>query len=259
VSRRGGFSEPDLLVLSRLAAQAAVAAHTVLLAHEAHQARESVVVAREEERRRLRRDLHDDIGPALAALALQAELARDLAPNQPEVATQMLGRLVPRLNSAVADVRALVHELRPPTLDDFGLTVSLRELAVRMSTAGTPVEARIPELAELSAAVEVAVYRITAEAVTNAVRHARASVIRVDLTVDKQNLRVSVTDDGVGLPDHHVPGIGLRSMQQRAEELGGELTVGSQTTGTSVRARIPITAQPDVPTVDVDRVGVTRS
>ncbi|WP_167137924.1 histidine kinase [Diaminobutyricimonas sp. TR449] len=259
VSRRGGLSESDLVVLSRLAAQAAVAAHTVLLAHDAHRARESVVVAREEERRRLRRDLHDDIGPALAALALQAELARDLAADQPQAAAQMLGKLVPRLNSAVADVRALVHELRPPTLDDFGLTVSLRELAVRMSTSGTPVQARIPELPELSAAVEVAVYRITAEAVTNAVRHARASVIQVDLTVDEQTLSVSVTDDGVGLPDDHVPGIGLRSMRERAEELGGELTVSSQAIGTSVRARIPITSEPDVPAVDIDRVGVTAT
>lgn len=264
VSRRGGLSDSDLAVLSRLAAQAAVAAHTVLLAHDAHRARESVVVAREEERRRLRRDLHDDIGPALAALALQAELARDLARDQPEVSAEMLGKLVPRLNSAVADVRALVHELRPPTLDDFGLAVSLRELAVRMSTSHTRVDARIPELPELAAAVEVAVYRITAEAVTNAIRHARASLIQLDVAVEGQNLLVRVTDDGVGFPDHHLPGIGLRSMRQRAEELGGELTVSSRTAGTSVRARIPITFEPDVPAVDVpavdvDRAGVTAS
>ena len=134
VHRAGGLDGSDRLVLARLATQAGVAAHTVLLAHQVQRAREAVVVAREEERRRLRRDLHDDIGPALAALALQAEAALTLAPDDPGGAAALVARLVPRLNATVGDVRSLVHELRPPNLDDLGLAASVHELAARMST-----------------------------------------------------------------------------------------------------------------------------
>jgi signal transduction histidine kinase len=240
VHRTGGFGPSDRLVLDRLAAQAAVAAHTVLLAHDVQRARQAVIVAREEERRQLRRDLHDDIGPALAALALQAEAALTLAHDDPDAAATLVARLVPRLNAAVGDVRALVHELRPPSLDELGLATSVRELAARMSTLEVPVRADVASMPQLSAAVDVAAYRIVSEAVTNAVRHAGASLITVRLAVARGSVDIEVADDGSGLPDNPVHGLGLTSMRLRAEELGGELQVSPSAAGTTVRARIPM-------------------
>jgi signal transduction histidine kinase len=242
VHRAGGLDTSDQVILARLAMQAGVAAHTVLLAHEVQRAREAVVIAREEERRRLRRDLHDDIGPALAALALQAEAALTLAPDDPRAAAALVARLVPRLNATVGDVRSLVHELRPPNLDEFGLAASVHELAARMSTPEVLVKANIAGLPELSAALDVAAYRIVAEAVTNAVRHGEASEVTVRLAVAAGTLEIEVTDDGRGLPAEPVPGLGLASMLLRAEELGGELRVSTQAGGTSVLARIPVAA-----------------
>ncbi|WP_166872704.1 sensor histidine kinase [Salinibacterium sp. ZJ450] len=263
VHRPGGLDASDHLVLARLATQAGVAAHTVLLAHEVQRAREAVVVAREEERRQLRRDLHDDIGPALAAVALQAEAALKLAVDDPDAAAALIARLAPRLNQAVGDVRALVHELRPPTLDEFGLAASVHELAARMSTPAVPVTADVPDLAGLSAALDVAAYRIVAEAVTNAVRHAGGSSVQVRLAVAGGNLEIEVFDDGRGLPAEPVPGLGLTSMRLRAEELGGELCLATSALGTRLSARIPLAtqvpAERPVPTrLPVDRLADTQ-
>jgi signal transduction histidine kinase len=240
VWRPGGFAPGDRLVLGRLAQQAAVAAHTVLAAREAQRARETVVLAREEERRRLRRDLHDDVGPSLAALALQAETARDLAGEDPRAAAAVLDRLVLRLNAAVADVRALVHDLRPPTLDELGLDAALRELAARLSTASTRVTAGAGGVPSLPAAVEVAAYRIAGEAAANALRHAGAATVEIAVTPQDGRLLVRVCDDGTGLPDVRTDGIGLASMRLRAEELGGSLTVTSDRAGTRVTAVLPV-------------------
>jgi two-component system NarL family sensor kinase len=242
VHRGGGLDASGRQVLARLAMQAGVAAHTVLLAHQVQRAREAVVVAREEERRRLRRDLHDDIGPALAALALQAEAALTLASDDPHAAAELVARLVPRLNATVAEVRSLVHELRPPNLDELGLAASVHELAARMSTPEVTVSAEVTGLPELSAALDVAAYRIVAEAVTNAVRHAAASRVVVGLAVSAGTLAIEITDDGCGLPTEPVNGFGLTSMRLRAEELGGELIVSTGAEGTSVLARVPVAA-----------------
>ena len=130
----------DARVLDRLARQVAVAVHAVLLSREAQRSRELVVAAREEERRRLRRDLHDGLGPSLAACALQAESAREVLDRDPAAAAALLDRLVPRLTTTVDDVRGLVHGLRPPALDELGLAGALRELAARFSAPGSTVE-----------------------------------------------------------------------------------------------------------------------
>ncbi|MEX1078348.1 MAG: histidine kinase [Homoserinimonas sp.] len=252
VQRAGGLDASDRNVLARLATQAAVAAHTVMLANQVQRAREAVVVAREEERRRFRRDLHDDIGPALAALALQAEAALTLVPEDPDAAADLVARLVPRLNATVNDVRALVHELRPPTLDEFGLAASVHEFAIRMSTPEISVRAEAADLPELSAALDVAAYRIVAEAVTNAVRHAEASLVLVSLRVRGDILEIGVSDDGCGIPSEPVHGLGLTSMRLRAEELSGELSLSTSERGTSVIARIPVPTQDPVP-ADGDR------
>jgi signal transduction histidine kinase len=239
VARSTQFDGYEVRALHRLAAQAAVAAHTVLLAREAQRAREAVVVAREEERRRLRRDLHDGVGPSLAALALHVETARDIAADDPEAARQLLDRLVPRLNAAVADVRAMVHELRPPMLDELGLAAAVRELGDRLSTGTTKVRVRADEIAGLPAAVEVAAYHIAGEATGNAVRHAGATTVAVQVAEADGCLRIEVADDGRGLPDEVRPGVGTSSMRERAEELGGQLTIDSGPSGTTVTALLP--------------------
>ncbi|MGW7682446.1 sensor histidine kinase [Kribbella sp. NPDC054772] len=239
VTRSAAFDGHELRALDELATQAAVAAHTVLLAREAQRAREAIVVAREEERRRLRRDLHDGIGPSLAALALHVETARDLAPDDPEAAGRLLDRLVPRLNAAVADVRALVHELRPPMLDELGLAAAVRELGDRLSTATTRVHVVTDEIAGLPAAVEVAAYNIAGAAIGNAVRHSGADSVAVRVCDADGYLRIEVVDDGRGLPDRPRPGVGTSSMRERAEELGGQLLIVSGPPGTTVTALLP--------------------
>jgi signal transduction histidine kinase len=239
VTRSTEFDGHEVRALDRLAAQAAVAAHTVLLAREAQRAREAVVVAREEERRRLRRDLHDGVGPSLAALALHVETARDIAADDPEAARSLLDRLVPRLNAAVADVRALVHELRPPMLDELGLAAAVRELGERLSTGTTRVRVSADEIAGLPAAVEVAAYHIAGEATGNAVRHAGADTVAVRLRDADGCVCIEVADDGCGLPDQVRPGVGTSSMRERAEELGGQLRIDSGPAGTTLTALLP--------------------
>lgn len=242
VARPGGFGRLERDQLGRLATQVAVAVHAVLLARESRRARELVVVAREEERRRLRRDLHDGVGPSVAALALQVETARDLAVEDPAAATALLDRLAPRINAVVADVRALVHELRPPTLDELGLAAAVRELGARLGGA-THVEVSCGELGELPAAVEVAAYRIAGEGIANAARHSGARSVRVDLRRDGDELLLTVSDDGAGIDrsGSNGTGLGLSSMRARSEELGGTFSVVSDPSGTTLRARLPLT------------------
>ncbi|HSJ20252.1 MAG TPA: histidine kinase [Nocardioidaceae bacterium] len=237
--RPGGFGWGEQRVMEDLARQAAVAVHTVLLAREARLARETTVLAREEERRRLRRDLHDGVGPALAALALQVETARDLVVDDPSAAAALLDRLVPRVNATVADVRAVVHDLRPPMVDELGLAGAVREMASAMSTSRTRVRSEVADLGDLPAAVEVAAFRIAGEAVTNAVRHAGASLVDVHLVRVAGALRLEVRDDGSGRDGRAPEGVGTGSMAARAEELGGRVETSTGGWGTSVVAVLP--------------------
>lgn len=233
-------------LLDHLARQAAVAVHSVLLAREAQRARAATATAREEERRRLRRDLHDGMGPALAAVALQAETARDLVRTDPDAAVVLLDRLVPRLNDAVSDVRTLVHDLRPPTLDELGLAGSVRELATRFATPVRSIHVEADELSVLPAAVDLAAYRIVAESLTNAAKHSSATSVRLALSRSPSGLELRISDDGVGVQPEATRGIGLRSMRERAEELGGSCHVGPGEggRGTTVVATIPLQRDP---------------
>ncbi|MDQ0573978.1 sensor histidine kinase [Agromyces albus] len=228
--------------LDLLARQAAVAVHSVLLTREARRSRQLVVAAREEERRRLRWDLHDGVGPSIAALALQAETARDLVAEDPAAATEILDRLVPRLNGAVAEVRAIVHELRPPTLDELGLAGAVRELATRFAGRDLQVEVDLSDVGELPAAVDLAAYRIVSEALANAVRHSGAATVRVTAKRDGPWLSVEVADDGRGIDADGRVGVGLASMRARAEELNGRCVVGAPAdgTGTVVSVLLPL-------------------
>ncbi len=236
-----GFSAADRRLLEDLARQAGIAVHAVRLTSDLQRSRERLVTAREEERRRLRRDLHDGLGPQLAGVTMKAEAARDLIPGDPDRADELLAGLTEQAQAAVADVRRLVYALRPPALDALGLAGALRALpAHHRDDLRVEIEAPEPP-PSLPAAVEVAAYRIAVEALNNVARHAEARDCKVHLTLDERALTVEVRDDGRGMPGDRRPGVGLQSMRERAEELGGTFAVGpGPAGGTSVRAWLPL-------------------
>src|SRR6266851_659423 len=244
-ARGESFTPADRGLLDDLARQAGIAAHAVRLTTELQRARERLVTAREEERRRLRRDLHDGLGPTLAALNLQAGAVRTLIPQDPAQASALVAEWRTTLRAVIADIRRLVYALRPPALDELGLVGALREQAAQYSThagtSGVQVAFDAPDhLPQLPAAVEVAAYRIAQEALANVVRHAQARTCRLRLWLDDA-LHLEITDDGIGLPEEHRAGVGLLSMRERAEELGGSCMIKPAVpSGTRVSARLPL-------------------
>jgi signal transduction histidine kinase len=238
-----GFSDTDRGLLEDLARQAEVAVHAVRLTTDLQHSRERLVATREEERRRLRRDLHDGLGAQLAGLNVQAGTLRRLIPRDPAAADEVVVELRDELRSAIADIRRLVYDLRPPALDDLGLVEALRRLSERYGSKDEPLRVVVeaPEdLPNLPAAVEVAVYRITQEALTNVARHARARNCVVRLAINK-DVALEIVDDGVGIPAQRGAGVGLSSMRERASELGGSCVVEPvPESGTRVLVRLPL-------------------
>ncbi|WP_049572388.1 sensor histidine kinase [Nonomuraea sp. SBT364] len=223
-------------VLATLAPYAADVAHAVRMAADLQRSRERILSTREEERRRLRRDLHDGLGQSLSSMAMIINIARSRLKDSPESADALLQDLRAGMDAVAGDVRELVHGLRPPALDDLGLARALRELA----GPGVSVEVE-GMLSDLPAAAEVAVYRIVQEALTNIRRHADADTTTVELRRERSVLRVTVTDDGRGLPESHRPGVGLASMRERAAELGGICVItGEPGEGTRVEVMLPL-------------------
>ena len=245
VSPRGPsemFTTFDLRVLEDLARQVGVTAYAVRLTADLQRSRERLVTAREEERRRLRRNLHDGVGPQLAALTLKLETARNKLAYDP-AAEVLLSDLTARARSAVVDVRSSVHALRPPALDELGLVPALRETAAQYGQGGLRISVEAPEnLPPLPAAVEVAAYHIAQEAMTNVLRHAEASTcaVRMDLDSEAGLLRLQVEDSGRGIGAERGTGVGLSSMRERAEELGGTCVIEQVATGgTRMRVELP--------------------
>ena len=250
--RAGGtFTPADTALLKDLAHQTAIAVRAVTLHREAvrlsadlQRSRELLVTAREEERRRLRRDLHDGLGPRLAAQSLKVGSARMLYDQDPKTADTLLSELESDIEATLAEIRRLVYDLRPPALDELGLVGAIRDAAERHTSQaadGLHISVHAPDkLPPLSAAVEVASYRIVQEALANVTHHASAADCVVRLTVTDE-LRIEVSDDGIGIPKEHRSGVGLHSMRERAEELGGTCIVGrSASGGTRVLARLPL-------------------
>ncbi|MFB9730936.1 GAF domain-containing sensor histidine kinase [Ornithinimicrobium kibberense] len=238
---RSRLTARDEELLGDLVRQAATAARSSRLAEELQASRERLVLAREEERRRIRRDLHDGLGPALGGVVFQLESARLLLDREPEQAKEQLAATSTLVQDVVADVRRLVHDLRPPALDDRGLVGALTQQAERMSATGPVTTVTADDLGALPAAVEVAAYRIVGEALTNVTRHARARRAEVRLAVADGALAVTVRDDGLGIPDDTESGVGLLSMRERAAELGGTAEVTCPPDGgTLVRAVLPL-------------------
>lgn len=238
----------DQRLLADVVRQAAAAARATALSEELQRSREMLVTGIAEERRRLRRDLHDGLGPSLAAAALMIEAARHLAPRDPAAADGTLERVRADLSAVLADVRRLVHDLRPPSLDQFGLAGAVEQLAERFQGRSLRVRLRCGgDLAVLPAAVEEAAYRIVGEALANVSRHAGAASCTVSLALaeDGGALEVEVTDDGAGIAAGTAAGVGLVGMRERAAELGGRCTVTALAEGgTRVHAVLPFGRRP---------------
>jgi signal transduction histidine kinase len=239
------FTPADRRLLEDLARQIGVAAHAVQLTADLQRSRERLVATREEERRRLRRDLHDGLGPALGGMLLKLDALGDELRCDPAQAALLLGELKRDVQAAVVDVRQVVYALRPPALDELGLVGALRLLASQYQRPDLQVALDAPEaLPPVLAAAEVAVYRIVQEALTNVVRHAQASACVVSLVM-RDRLEVSVRDNGHGMPAQQSVGVGLLSMRERATELGGECAITSSgAEGTVVCAWLPLTQPP---------------
>jgi signal transduction histidine kinase len=253
--RGESFSTADRRLLDTLARQAGATGHAVRLTVELQElmvdlqrSREQLVTAREEERLRLRRDLHDGLGPALAGFTLSVGAVRNLLVRDPAAADRLLVQLGSEIEAAIGDIKRLVYNLRPPALDELGLLGAIRARAIHDTSAqadgALQIEVEAPaQLPALPAAVEVAAYRIVQEALTNVLRHAQARRCVVRLTCDS-GLAIEIKDDGVGLgaagASVHI-GVGLRSMRERAAELGGRCVVEPAAAGgTCVRAWLPI-------------------
>ena len=235
------FTPAERQLLDDIAQQAGVAAHAVRLTADLQRSRERLITAREEERRRLHRDLHDGLGPQLASLTLTIAAARELLRHDVDAADTLLKELAIHTQAAIADIRRVVYALRPPALDDLGLVLALREQAASYSRVGLKITLDAPEqLPPLPAAVEVAAYRIVQEALTNVVRHAQARNCLVRLTLGDA-LGVEIGDDGVGLAPGNRAGVGLTSMRERTTELGGTWRIESmQGHGTCISVQLPL-------------------
>jgi signal transduction histidine kinase len=244
--RRPGerFSAAETRLLHDLAGQAALAAEACRSTLEIQRARERLVFAREEERRRLRRDLHDGVASGLVGARMLATAVRNGVPPDGS-ASGLLDRLTADLDSCTEEVRDLVDGLRPAALDR-GLAAALEDLIARHPESGPELSLQLDgDMSDLPAAVEVVAYRIVTEAVTNLIKHARATGATVRLVAQHEQLMIIVEDDGAGLPADPHPssdarhGVGLASIRSRVEEVGGELTITSSSVGTQLRATLP--------------------
>ncbi|MFP3123697.1 sensor histidine kinase [Ectobacillus funiculus] len=261
------FSSEDMRLLDVLLQQSGPIVQNVkmtwgmqLLAHDLQESREKLVLAREEERLQMRRNLHDDLAPRLLSLSFNVAAAEQYIKKSPERAIKLLGDLRGVIRTTVDEIRTMVHDLRPPTLDEFGLLGAIRariedvqktaiqeEKATSTRIHSLQIKLNAPEqFPDLPAAVEVAAYRIITEALVNVVKHAKASQCVINITPNSGgSFIIEVTDDGIGLPAYIKPsgsgGIGLKSIRERTGELGGRCIFEKiETGGTRVKAWLPI-------------------
>jgi signal transduction histidine kinase len=231
----------DRIIITRICAQAAPALHGARLVNELVEARARVVIAREDERRRLRRDLHDDLAPTLAGLGLSAAVVERFSRAGDRRAADAATDLAGQLQGASRQVRDIAYNLRPPVLDDRGLVAAIEDT---IATTGGPPQVRVVAPSgrlELPAAVEACALRIIQEAVLNVRRHAAASSCEVSIVHEPDALRIEIVDDGMGVTEPRLAGIGIRSMTERASEIGGSISFHSEAGhGTRVLVRLPV-------------------
>lgn len=237
----------DEHLLRNIARQAGATVYDTRLTADLQRSRQQIVASREEERRRLRRDLHDGLGPSLASLLLEARVLRRMIREDPAAAEGLADEIQADIRATIDDVRRVVNELRPPALDDLGLVPALQVMAAKLGRSddqgapGLSVQVDAPaDLPSLPAAVEVAAYRIVQEGLANVLHHAQArqAVVRIRVNGD---LRVEVWDDGAGFQTRRRGGVGLISMRERAAELGGRCEISSTPGGgTLITATLPI-------------------
>ena len=233
-------------MLTNASAPLAHVASTVRLTGDLRRSQAALVTAGEEERRRIHRDLHDDLGPALAGQALLLDAAISTIDTDPERSRELVQRAKYRTDDVVAHIRQLARDLRPAALDQLGLAPSLRQAASIAGNGRAHVEADIANLPELPAATETAAYRIITEALTNALRHSDATMIHLSVHATRDDLVATIDDDGRGgaptKPVVNGKGVGMRSMFNRASELGGNIHVTSRPEGgTTVQVELPVT------------------
>ncbi|MFC6156342.1 sensor histidine kinase [Kribbella jiaozuonensis] len=236
------LSAADRVVLELMAAPLGVALRAQALSDAVQQSRRELVAAREEERRRLRRDLHDGLGPALTGIGFRADAVMNLADDPVQPLAAEIRAIV---DSAIADVRRLINQLHPSALDEVGLVEAVRRHAALVDRRGDgsplQVTVRADEVPDgLPAVVEVTAYRIVTEALTNVARHSRAGEAEVRISGDGRALRLSIVDDGPAVNGQWVPGVGLTSMRERVAELGGTLVAEGTATGGRVQTCLPL-------------------
>jgi two-component system NarL family sensor kinase len=239
-ARGESFGRNDRALLDEVAARAGAVAYAIRIAEDLDEARQLATSASAEERRRLRRDLHDGLGPLLVGAGLTVEgLRRVTPPTDPSAAG--LCRVAEQVHSATAEVRRILDALRPGALDDLGLIEAIREHLLRLSGSGPVTTLDAADVGSLPAAVEQAAYLVVLEGVTNVVRHARAERCTVTVRRHGDVLHVAVADDGCGIAQGYVSGVGIASMRARTSEVGGVVTIGpGELVGTRLHARLPI-------------------
>ncbi|MGC5172497.1 ATP-binding protein [Microbacterium sp. DT81.1] len=239
-SPREEYGPRDRELLSQLADQAAAILYGVRRDQELATARREAITTAAEERAQLGRDLHDGLGPLLAGAALTTEaLRRGLEPGSQDELDA--ARLAERLRVAAGEIRRVAHDLQPAALPGGNLPIALTDYIDSLAGADVPqIELQVDTEA-LPEAVEQTAYFCVLEAVNNTIRHAKASSARVVVHEKEQVLAVEVTDDGVGMTTPYVSGVGLTSMRQRVQALGGTFSVSTPSTGgTTLTARIPV-------------------
>ncbi|MEK2474112.1 sensor histidine kinase [Streptomyces noursei] len=250
VACRHGISRidaSDTKALTALCHAAAPMVDALRVREQLRESRDHIVAVREEERRRLRRDLHDGLGPAVAGvrLRLDAALTR-MADGRPS--PDLVQSAVEQSASILQEVRRLIDGLGPSEVDELGLPRALEQLGERMSNTGTAITVSCPpQLGELPAATENAAYRIAGEALTNVIKHARASSARLDVHAEPGWINFTISDNGIGIGNAPAKtghsGVGRRSMRERAEQAGGSCRIETRPAGgTQVVVRLP--AQP---------------
>ena len=233
------LSVNDQVILQDIAQQIGIALTVTQLTADLQISREQIIIAREEERRRIRNDLHDGLAPTLSSFQLQLGVIRRIISQNPAQAEQMIAELSTGLRQATAEIRQLVYDLRPPMLDELGLIRALNHMPLADAPLQLDVIAPDP-MPTLSAATEVAIYRIATEAIHNVVKHAHATTCTISIAIEAETLILTIVDDGQGISAGNPNGIGTQSMSNRAAELGGTFTIQpAEPLGTCIEVRLP--------------------